>query len=152
MSISRSRGTLRVASLRWTAALPPLLAAALVVFSGLMDLRGGSTPRLFWIWFPLASLCLAYLLIVLGAVAINGGIAIYLRGESATFLFPYPKRLKLSKFQKIELIETAKPFPRQALLFLGPNGTCDTTIVSAMVEGSDVIRERLLVHVTGAGQ
>jgi hypothetical protein len=152
MSISWSRGSFPIASLKWTAVLPPVLVAAGLVSSGLLTLIGGSTSHLFWVWFPLSTLCLAYLLAVLGAVAINGGTAIYLRGESAIFLFPYPKRLELLKFQKIELIETAKPFPREALLFLGRDGTHETTIVSAMVEGADVIRARLLVHVTGAGQ
>lgn len=152
MAISHSKGAQHIASLRWSAALPPPLLSALVVIDGVLNLIEGSTPRLFLIWFPLASLCLAYLLAVLGAVAMNGGTAIYLRGQSAIFLFPYPKKLDLFKFEKIELIETTTLFPRRALMFLSPSGTHDTRIVSVMVESPDVIRERLLVHVEKTGQ
>ena len=145
MSVQSSQNsTLRVASLKWSRVMPALLACGFIVANGSWELWVGNTSRLFWIWFPLASFSLAYLLIVLVGVAINDGAAVYIRGQKVIFLFPFPKLMELSELEKIEIFRTPSPFPQQALLFIGKDGTSDRGIVSAMVESADVIRERLL--------
>ena len=145
MSIQPSQNsTLRVASLKWSRVIPALLACGLIFANGLWELWADNTSRLFLIWFPLASLSLAYLLIILVVVAINGGDAIYIRGKKVIFLFPFPKVMELSELEKIETFYTPSPFSQQALLLISKDGTLSRGIVSAMVESAEVIRERLL--------